>query len=337
MRLVVLALTFSAFAFAQTTSTTPDCQFFSSFTGNQTGASFAAASTATGTPCIKWRVSWETSSATAYSAFNVNLEGAPNTATGAGTFVLWTGAGTAEVGTNPGTTATNGTFVVGPGTAAQGIYYPWVHIKITGAMGTGTISVKVLGYRGTSPAAPGSAGTTANVNLAQVNGHTTQEAGQNGTLSVGGTVASGAALSGANNPVPVGGSDFGGTAKLEVQKIDALGNNYQFSGCASSVEATLSGTSYNTVIALSGTTVIRVCKVFVTSASMGTPNVNTFTIAAGADCTMSPTELLNAPGITGMDSDFGGSLRGAAGAALCFKESVGNGDKVTITYTQGTF
>jgi len=45
-------------------------------------------------------------------------------------------------------------------------------------------------------------------------------------------------------------------------------------------------------------------------------------------------ELMNAAGVTGMDSDFGGALRSAAGAAFCVKESVANTDKVTVTYAQ---
>jgi hypothetical protein len=169
MRSIVLLVIACASVWAQT-STTPDCQFFESFTGNGNGTARAAQSTSTGTPCIKWRVSWQTDTATSFSAFNVNLDGAPDASGSAGTFALWSGTGVNEVGTNPGTTPTNGTYVVGPGTGAQGVYYPWVRIRISGAMGTGTISVKVLGYRGTSPAPPGSSGSNANVNIAQVGG-----------------------------------------------------------------------------------------------------------------------------------------------------------------------
>ena len=103
--------------------------------------------------------------------------------------------------------------------------------------------------------------------------------------------------------------------------------------CPSTAEVALSGTGYTQIVAGSGSTVIYVCKLLVTSSSAGSPTVNTFTAAFGT-CGSSPTEVFNAAGITGLDSDFGGSLASGAGGALCLKESVAQSDKVTVTYYQ---
>jgi hypothetical protein len=61
--------------------------------------------------------------------------------------------------------------------------------------------------------------------------------------------------------------------------------------------------------------------------------VNTFTVAFGV-CASAPTEALNVAGVTGYTDTFGGTLAGAASAAMCAKESVANSDKVTVTYSQ---
>ena len=103
--------------------------------------------------------------------------------------------------------------------------------------------------------------------------------------------------------------------------------------CNAQAEVALSGTGYTQIVAGSGSTVIKVCKVLVTSSSSGSPTVNTFTASFGT-CSGTPTEVFNAAGITGLDSDFSGSLIGAAGAAFCVKEAVAQADKVTVTYIQ---
>jgi hypothetical protein len=62
------------------------------------------------------------------------------------------------------------------------------------------------------------------VNLGQVNGNTSQSAGQNGTLAVGGNQTPGSVMSTEVNPVPIGGSDYGGTPVMRTAKVDSLGN-----------------------------------------------------------------------------------------------------------------
>ena len=103
--------------------------------------------------------------------------------------------------------------------------------------------------------------------------------------------------------------------------------------CNAQVDVTLSGTGYNTVVAASGSTVIKVCNIVWTSSSGGNPSVNTITVAFGS-CGGSPTEAFQLAGVTGYTDSFNATLASAAGGALCVKESVANSDHVSITYTQ---
>lgn len=105
------------------------------------------------------------------------------------------------------------------------------------------------------------------------------------------------------------------------------------STCPSHAEVALSGTAYTQIIPASGATSIYVCNIGVTSASAGSPVVNTFSVAFGA-CGSSPTEALNLAGVTGYTEQFAGSLIGAGGGALCVSESTANSDKVYVTYAQ---
>mgnify|MGYP001568646427 CR=1 FL=1 len=103
--------------------------------------------------------------------------------------------------------------------------------------------------------------------------------------------------------------------------------------CTGQIETALSGTGYTTIIAASGSTVISLCNLAVTSASGGVPNVNTFTLAFGT-CGSSPTEIENISGVTGYTDQFFGSLAGTAGQAFCMKEATANSDKVFASFLQ---
>jgi len=103
--------------------------------------------------------------------------------------------------------------------------------------------------------------------------------------------------------------------------------------CTSHKEVTLTGTGYNTLLAGSGTKIISICNIGIASASGGTPNTNTFSLAFGT-CAGSPTEAANLPGVTGWTDQFFGTMAGTAGQAACFSEAVGNGDIVWFTYVQ---
>lgn len=256
--------------------------------------------------CDTWNVTYASSG---FSGVSVILQGAANNAGVPGSY--GTGFSVQQsivTGSNPMTNTTGGfLWVVG--------YSPWVRIAAGTLTGSGVINGAAYGWR--IPSSGNSGGGSG---------------GCVGTAStpciVAGPDAAGAAPT--KNPVQIAGSD--GT-DLRLPFYDAQGIARQFLGCPNSAEVALSGTGYTQIIAASGSTVIYVCKVFVTGSSAGSPVVTTFTLAQGA-CGGAPTELENAAGVTGLDQDFGGALRSAAGAAFCVKESVANSDKVTVTYAQ---
>lgn len=64
----------------------------------------------------------------------------------------------------------------------------------------------------------------ASVNIAQVAGGATSNAGQTGALQVGGAVATNTVVSSATNPLLIAGSDYGGTPKVQSLKVDSSGN-----------------------------------------------------------------------------------------------------------------
>lgn len=103
--------------------------------------------------------------------------------------------------------------------------------------------------------------------------------------------------------------------------------------CTSQAQVALSGTGYTSIVAASGSMVVSICNFEVTSASVGTPVVNTFTLSFGS-CSGTPTNFLTAAGVTGYTDQFFGNAKSAAGGAFCVKESVANSDLVTVTYLQ---
>lgn len=62
------------------------------------------------------------------------------------------------------------------------------------------------------------------VNIAQVAGGNTSNAGQTGAIQVGGAVATNNNVSSATNPLLIAGSDYGGTPKVQSLKVDSSGN-----------------------------------------------------------------------------------------------------------------
>jgi hypothetical protein len=81
-------------------------------------------------------------------------------------------------------------------------------------------SLRVTGSINTTP--PSNAST----NISQINAHTVLEAGQNGSLTVGGVVATNSNVSTANYPILIAGSDYGGTPKIQSTKVDSSGKLY---------------------------------------------------------------------------------------------------------------
>lgn len=191
----------------------------------------------------------------------------------------------------------------------------------------------------------------------------------NGSGAAGTYAACGGAVDGTTNPVTVSATPQGGTIALKTSTPHIAVNPTSVTGsgtvhwvltglwgafnvpstvttsgggggggaittsCTAQTQVTLSGTGFNTIVAASGSTVISLCNVEWTSASSGTPNVNTLTLAFGS-CAGSPTVAVTAAGVTGYTDQFLNSLQGAAGAAFCASESVANGDTITVTYLQ---
>jgi hypothetical protein len=154
MKKLLLAALFllPSLAFAQA----PDCQFSVTFTGaGRQGTSaapaaptaFPALSSATGTPCVSWHITYQTIGAVTVS---LSFQGVnDNGLTPGSTFTTMGGACpstnpcTLITGTNPMTDAVNSYLAVTG-------YYPWVSLLMntcTSCSSTNTVVVKGIGFR----------------------------------------------------------------------------------------------------------------------------------------------------------------------------------------------
>lgn len=351
----------------------PDCVIFFHFTatGQTSPTSPNAGFDNRTTGCTTWSVSL--TSVTLTNA-TVTLQSAPNTSTGVpGTWVTFAN-GSALQNVNPitisGTPAAGFFSLVGynpwvrvlltvsggpatgvvdgaafgwriPSAGTASISTPSQNVNIQQVAGTPTVTGGVAGLLGVGGAAADGANAAGNPVL--IGGHDTavpSKAHIIQTDTFGDVVLAGVSAAqsdGSSNTPTIPGLGTSGSPVPSTNR----GFNYKFNGatwdrdfvCNLTAEVALSGTGYTQIVAGSGSTVIRVCKVFVTSSSAGAPVVNTFTAAVGV-CASTPTELFNAAGVTGLDSDYFGALRSNTGGAFCVKESVANSDKVTVTYVQ---
>ena len=157
-RAFLVGLLFGLACFSQTTTLSPDCFFFATFTG--TGRSPSAGYQNT-SGCVAWAVTYANSG---FSALSLRLESAPGLTTQGATPGAW-GAftGTLQSGSNPNTSTTNAfTIIIG--------FNPWVSLNLTAVTGTGTITAYVYGYRAPFTFSSTAGGPTSNVNLTQVGG-----------------------------------------------------------------------------------------------------------------------------------------------------------------------
>jgi hypothetical protein len=88
-------------------------------------------------------------------------------------------------------------------------------LKVDGSAVTQPVSGTVTANQG---------GSNWSVNVAQVAGGATSNAGQTGAMQVGGAVATNNNVSSATNPLLIAGSDYGGTPKVQTLKVDSSGN-----------------------------------------------------------------------------------------------------------------
>lgn len=152
MRPLLLALLLtlgSLTAFGQA----PDCQFTQTFTATGYGVTASNQAVANlGTQCVTWRLSYYADNMTALS---IQIEGAPDSAGSPGTFsAVPTTACSSTVqppcmldGANPLTDINHNT------EAFRG-YYAWIalHVTVFTSPGSGEITARMYGYKGTSSA-----------------------------------------------------------------------------------------------------------------------------------------------------------------------------------------
>ena len=150
--------------------------------------------------------------ATGVDAFAVNASqsGTWNINNVSGTVSLPTGAATAAKQPALGTAGSASSDVI----TVQGIA-SMTALKVDGSAVTQPVSGTVTANQG---------GSNWSVNVAQVAGGATSNAGQTGAMQVGGAVATNNNVSSATNPLLIAGSDYGGTPKVQTLKVDSSGN-----------------------------------------------------------------------------------------------------------------
>jgi hypothetical protein len=144
MRTLLLCLIpFMAAALQAQTATPYDCQQSATFTASTlTTASYYNRGPAA--PCVSWRLTYHTQSATGVS---ISLQGTGNLANGQPDPAGWTNLTVTAPVTNPATGTAAGTI------AACCDYYPWIRVTAGTFTGAGqTMSLTLLGYKGTSAA-----------------------------------------------------------------------------------------------------------------------------------------------------------------------------------------
>jgi hypothetical protein len=143
MKRILILLLFGGGLFAQA----PDCQFTVSFTAAGAGNNGPFQNVGTpagGMPCVSWRMTW--SAPSTLTGLSIELDGAPANAagTGPGTFAAMTS--TVLEGANPSTAlATNPTMAVRQ-------YAAWVQVSVGTFTGSGTLTARVYGYKGSDVA-----------------------------------------------------------------------------------------------------------------------------------------------------------------------------------------
>jgi hypothetical protein len=268
--------------------------------------------------CVYWTLFYKS---TGFTILHLELDSAPDASGVAGTWAAFTG--TLEGGTiNPATNIVGG-YILAQANSAGGA--PWVSMKLDTLTGSGTVTAFAYGYK-QNPFGSTAAAIAANVTIVGPLGQALMAA------SVPVVIASN------QSAVPV---TFSGTADENIKQVGGVnvpalnGSLGTLLGCPSQASVALSGTGYTEIVIGTAAQVIHVCKIFVTSGAANAPVVNTFTVASATITTCAgPTVLPVGTGITGIDSDFGGSLTSVSGASICVKEAVANSDVVYITYAK---
>jgi hypothetical protein len=309
--LVLLALP----AFSQQTQVAPDCTLGGVFTttGNSATLDNRSVSINPGTPCTLWSLTW--SAQPAVTSLTINIEGAPDSAGTPGTFTSLANA----------TTFPSGKLTYSASTA----YSPWMRITVSAVGASGLINAVLNGWRedqasiaggggggggcvGTTatpcvvdgPNSAGSASTKPPVQVAGNDGTNVQfiSTDTSGRTKVVGGAAIGSSSSG--NPVPLA-------------KLDGAGNIIIPNFCTKQAAISLSSVSgENQIIALSSSTVVRICNIAVGMTAQATVSID---VGTGTNCGTGTTTLWGPypTNTTGFTEDFLGVLLVPAGDAVC--------------------
>lgn len=321
MKKLLLLPLFALSLFAQNVIVQPECSFNFQYTvaagvitsggGNtRTGGPFGAGYSVIGQGCTSYDITY---SAQGLTGLSLRLESAPDAAGIPGAWAAF--VGTINIGGNPNTSLTGGFTNV---SATPSNLAAWISVNLTGLVGTGTINGRVYGYRtlGTFTTGPGA--PTQNVNVAQVAGTNTVTA-KAGVIATGGTDATGAAPTANPNLVAV--QDSSGNVVIPTQ-------------CTKTAIFDTSAAGNLLLVAASGTTQVRVCKL----SFEDVPGTNTVQLkqGTGATCAGGTTNLWMAyVTVQAVAEDFVlNPLVGVAANAVCI--NLANATRVTgaITWAQ---
>lgn len=340
LTLTLLFASFSLLAQPGPVSIRPDC--FEFFTFTATGNSNVFDNRSAGCPYFSIAYS-----SNGFSAESIVVQTAPDAGGTPGSWSTYT----ANSGSNPNTATTQASSTFSG-------YFPWLRVQLTSKTGTGSIQGILYGWR--TPGAVIAGGGTAGC------------AGTAGTpCVVDGPTAAGSPPTTA--PVLVAGADsanlhtirtdsLGGVASatLDVAVADGRGSTirsasngfneftyitypFEFDSatgfwdrqfvCPSQARVTLSDGTRTQLVALSASTVIRVCQIHMTTTA---PEDFTISYGTGSACGTGTTTIDKYLSQTGFTTDFQptAALRTIASNALCVTQSGVQSAEVTVVYAQ---
>lgn len=302
-----------------------------------------------------------------FSALSLRLQSAPNGSsalpTDPGVPGTWaTFGGTIVQGSNPSTVTTQTEIQAGKN--GDG-YFPFLRVNVTSATGSGIIIGELHGFKTNINAGGGAAGACVGTTAAPCRVAGPTASGQGVAFPpvlIGGATASGGGQiqqitvssdGGVNPAIFSGFNNLGSTSDgfLDGNIITPAGTigtifNFaaqeQFNGstwdrgfvCASSAFVNMAASGNLQIVAASGSTIIRICHI-----SMSTTAAEDFklTTGTGANCAAGTADLTGLyKSVQAFDFEYtqAGTLRTAAGKALCVNQSANQATGVTITFAQ---
>ena len=275
----------------------PNCSFaFNLAVSGGTSTVYAnnPGSTSSGVQCAYWTVTYVNNG---FSAVTVAFQGAPDSAGAPGSWGNYqstAASGALATGSNPGTSTTTG-YAILTG------YAPWVRVLLT-ATGSGTVKGFVTGWYNDPSGSGGGGG--------------------------GGCTA----------PCVVIGPDATGASPTEpavfTASQDGAGKVLPLQNCSLHATFDTSSSGNTSLIALSGSTVIRVCHISATAASAVDFKLTTGT---GATCGTGTADLTGLyQQILAVAFDWGAqaAILAPAGNRVCLNLSAGVRTTGTVTYSQ---